>query len=104
MIWNGVAMEFARNCYFTRFPRSTQTRSFREFRLMSCGGLQRLPRRADKIAQNSNVWAVSADAPGVHRQTEAHRRLRPKRYCSARFYPLFAAAAVNLRKTLIEIL
>jgi len=29
-----------------------------------------MPRRADEIAQNSNVGAVSSDAPGVHRQTE----------------------------------
>src|SRR5204863_5575452 len=34
-------------------------------------GLQWLSRRSDEIAQNSNVWSVSADAPGVHRQTEA---------------------------------
>jgi len=32
MIWNGVAMEFARNAYFTRFLRSTQTQTFSEFR------------------------------------------------------------------------
>src|SRR5260370_12999998 len=29
-----------------------------------------MPRRSDEIAQNSNVGAVSADAPGVHGQTE----------------------------------
>src|SRR5260370_5106307 len=29
-----------------------------------------MPRRADEIAQNSNVGAVSADTPGVHWQTE----------------------------------
>src|SRR5260370_42237163 len=29
-----------------------------------------MPRRADEIAQNSNVGAVSADTPGVHRQTK----------------------------------
>src|SRR6266851_4227664 len=28
----------------------------------------------------------------------AYRRLRPQRYCSARFHPLFAASAVNLLK------
>src|SRR5229473_7915927 len=29
-----------------------------------------MPRRADEIAQNSNVGAVSADTPGVHWQTK----------------------------------
>src|SRR5260370_15956476 len=33
-------------------------------------GLQRLARRADEITQHSNIGAVLADAPGVHRQTE----------------------------------
>src|SRR5438105_12166112 len=32
--------------------------------------LQRLPRRTDEIAQNSNVGAVSTDASGIHRQAE----------------------------------
>src|SRR6266481_3549000 len=32
MILNGVPMEFARNAYFTRFRRSTQTYTFGEFR------------------------------------------------------------------------
>jgi len=32
--------------------------------------LQRLPRRANEIAQNGNIGAVRADAPGIHRQTE----------------------------------
>ena len=29
-----------------------------------------MPRRADEIAQNSDVGAVSSDAPGVHWQTK----------------------------------
>src|SRR2546430_12653338 len=32
--------------------------------------LQRLPRRTDEIAQNSNVGAVSTDASGIHKQAE----------------------------------
>jgi hypothetical protein len=32
--------------------------------------LQRLARRADKIAQNSNVGAIRANASGIHGQTK----------------------------------
>src|SRR6266481_7187904 len=38
-------------------------------------GLQRLSRRSDEIAQNSNVRSVSPDAPGVHWQTKTLREV-----------------------------
>lgn len=31
----------------------------------------RLARRADEIAQHGDVWAISADASGIHRKAEA---------------------------------
>ncbi len=34
------------------------------------GSLQRLARGTHEIAQNRNVGAVSANAPGIYRQTE----------------------------------
>src|SRR6266852_6855807 len=38
-------------------------------------GLQRLSRRSDEIAQNSNVRSVSPDATGVHWQTKTLREV-----------------------------
>jgi hypothetical protein len=38
-------------------------------------GLERLAGRTNEIAQNGNVWAVSADAPGIHGQTETLGKL-----------------------------
>lgn len=38
--------------------------------------LNRLPRRTNEIAQSCNVGPVSADAPGIHRQTKAFSQIQ----------------------------